>query len=106
MASFEPTGPGLSARDVLALSDADLAQFMERSRRPDGGFDLDVADCHRLPKSQREKLAERLKYWSSLWCFPGYPSYLTDSRIGLVREQPARESKHAQSISTNSRHDC
>lgn len=62
MASFEPTSPELSARDVLAFSDAELVQFMEQNRRPDGGFDLDVAGWDSLPKDQREKLAERLKY--------------------------------------------
>lgn len=66
MASFEPTSPELSARDVLTFSDAELVQFMEQNRRPDGGFDLDVAGWDSLPKDQREKLAERLKYRSSL----------------------------------------
>lgn len=62
MAFFEPTSPELFASDVLAFSDAELVRFLEQNRGPDGGFDLDVAAWDTLPKGQREKLAERLKY--------------------------------------------
>ncbi|GAB1312196.1 hypothetical protein MFIFM68171_02406 [Madurella fahalii] len=62
MTSIEPTRPQLSVRDVLALSDADLTQYMEQNRRSDGNFVPDIADWDTLPKDQREALAGRLKF--------------------------------------------
>lgn len=61
MASFEPTPPGVSAYDVLGFSDAELVQYMVQNRGSDGRFELDLAGWDRLPKDQRERLAERLK---------------------------------------------
>lgn len=51
--------------DITALSDAELGEFMEKHRRPDGVFELDVAnDWNKLSKGDRHRLAERLQYVS------------------------------------------
>ncbi|KAK4039345.1 hypothetical protein C8A01DRAFT_47139 [Parachaetomium inaequale] len=55
--------PLLSVRDILAFEDAELAEYMQRHRGPDGGFDLDdIERWDALPEDQRDKLAERLKF--------------------------------------------
>ena len=55
--------PSLSVSDILAFDDAELAQYMQRHRGPDGGFSLDdIEGWDVLPEDRREELAERLKY--------------------------------------------
>ena len=53
--------PGLGVGDVLAFNDAELVQYMEQNQQPDGGFDLEFEGWEKLPKDQREQLAERLR---------------------------------------------
>ncbi|KLU91815.1 hypothetical protein MAPG_10764 [Magnaporthiopsis poae ATCC 64411] len=62
MASLEPTPPKVSAHDLLAFNDAELVQYMMQNRGPDDRFVLRPAGWTRLPKDQRERLAERLKF--------------------------------------------
>jgi hypothetical protein len=57
----EPGEPKLSVADILAFSDAELAQYMNRKRRPDGTFVLDFDGCDKLFSDRRQQLAERLK---------------------------------------------
>ena len=53
--------PELSVKDVFALGDAELVQYIKDSCRPNGGFELSVEGWGCLPKNQREQLAERLR---------------------------------------------
>ncbi|EFY87022.1 hypothetical protein MAC_06920 [Metarhizium acridum CQMa 102] len=48
--------------DISSLSDAQLREFMEKHRRSDGVFELDVAnDWNKLSEGDRNRLAERLQ---------------------------------------------
>ncbi|KID72367.1 uncharacterized protein G6M90_00g089080 [Metarhizium brunneum] len=49
-----------TGKDLLAMSDAQLCEFMKRNRQPDGSFDLSV-DCTVLSKDERDCLARRLR---------------------------------------------
>lgn len=51
----------VSVGEVAAMSDAELAQFMQRHRLPNGDYDLPVDGWHRLSKDERGRLAERLE---------------------------------------------
>jgi len=55
----------VSAVDILGFTDADLIEFMRQSRRPGdgGGFDLGIDGWDTLAGDQKEKFAERLRYW-------------------------------------------
>ena len=56
------TTTALSVQDLIAFSDAELAQRMEKHRDSNGGFVLPVTDgWHKLSKDERSHLAERLK---------------------------------------------
>lgn len=57
----EITAHRLSVRDVLALDDAELADFMRRSRAADNGFNLDIEGWDLLADDDQDHLAERLK---------------------------------------------
>ncbi len=61
MSFLEPTTATLSVSDIAAFSDAELVQFMQRHRRPDGGYELPVDGWDKLATDQRNKLAERLR---------------------------------------------
>ena len=58
----EPAVARLPVQDLLDLSDAQLARFMEEHRRPNGNFELPVDGWDELSPTQRSHLAERLKY--------------------------------------------
>lgn len=60
MAPSEPTTQALSIHDIAALSDAELDLFLEKNRRPEGGFELEV-DWTELPNGQRDIFAQRLR---------------------------------------------
>jgi hypothetical protein len=60
MSSEEPAALTVSVDDIAAMSDAALAVFMEKNRRPDGGFELPVDGWDKLSKDERKSLAERL----------------------------------------------
>ncbi|KHN99766.1 Chromo domain-like protein [Metarhizium album ARSEF 1941] len=47
--------------DLVALSDAQLGEFMEKHRHHDGSIQLPVDGWDRLSKEERERLAERLQ---------------------------------------------
>ncbi|KAG5748613.1 hypothetical protein H9Q70_008726 [Fusarium xylarioides] len=58
MASAEAT---VSVGEVAVMNDAELAQFMQKHRLPDGDYDLPVDGWDRLSKDERSRLAERLE---------------------------------------------
>ena len=60
MSSQEPTAPRFSVDDIAAMSDAALAGFMEKNRRPHGAYELPVDDWDKLSKDERKILADRL----------------------------------------------
>ncbi|KAF5024769.1 hypothetical protein F66182_3147 [Fusarium sp. NRRL 66182] len=47
--------------DVVAMSDAELAQFIQEHRLPGGDYDLPVDGWDKLSKEERSRLAERLE---------------------------------------------
>ncbi|KAG5769707.1 hypothetical protein H9Q72_003112 [Fusarium xylarioides] len=47
--------------DVVAMSDAELAHFIQTHRLPDGDYDLPVDGWDKLSKEERSRLAERLE---------------------------------------------
>ncbi|KJZ68025.1 hypothetical protein HIM_12584 [Hirsutella minnesotensis 3608] len=53
--------PPLSVDDILAFSDAELADFMQENRRPHGGYELPVDGWEKLSSVQRKRLVRRLK---------------------------------------------
>ncbi|KAJ4309035.1 hypothetical protein N0V84_011732 [Fusarium piperis] len=61
MASPEPTSATLTVEDIAVFTDAELAEFMKKHRRPNGGFELPVDGWDKLSKDERDQLAERLK---------------------------------------------
>ncbi|KJZ69148.1 hypothetical protein HIM_11466 [Hirsutella minnesotensis 3608] len=61
MAFPEQTTATLSVEHITALSDAGLANFMKKNRRPDGRYELPVDGWDKLSKDERNRLAERLK---------------------------------------------
>jgi hypothetical protein len=56
----ESTTPKLLAPDIAAFSDAELDQYLEENRRPDGSTVVDV-DWKSLPKDQLDSLIQRLR---------------------------------------------
>lgn len=56
----------LCVDDVLAFDDAELFQYMKQNHHPDGGFDLEFDGWETLPKDQRDRLAEKLRWFSTL----------------------------------------
>lgn len=63
MASQTPAPAKLSAQDLLALSDVELAEYVEEHRNPDtGNVELDVSGFDELPEDVLNQLAERLMY--------------------------------------------
>ncbi|KAK2595004.1 hypothetical protein QQS21_007258 [Conoideocrella luteorostrata] len=50
-----------NVKDLSALSDAQLSDFMIKNRQPNGAFELPVDGWERLPKRERGHLAERLR---------------------------------------------
>ncbi|KAG5786714.1 hypothetical protein H9Q69_014208 [Fusarium xylarioides] len=61
MASAELAAAKVSVGEVAAMSDAELAQFMQRHRLPGGDYDLPVNGWDKLSKDERSRLAERLE---------------------------------------------
>lgn len=61
MASTEAAAAAISVTDIAAWSDAELAQFMTKHRRPDGSYGLPVDGWDKLSKDERARLAERLQ---------------------------------------------
>lgn len=60
---MSPVGGGdtqLLVQDILAFSDEELVQYMEKNYGA-GGFDLDVGDWDELEGEERERFAERLR---------------------------------------------
>jgi hypothetical protein len=51
----------LSVNDVLAFDDTELVDYIKQYLRPDSGFDLEFDCWEKLPKDQRDRLAERLR---------------------------------------------
>jgi hypothetical protein len=60
MAPSEPLTQAVSIHDIVGMSDTELDLFLEKNRRPEGGFELDV-DWTILSKDQRDLLAQRLR---------------------------------------------
>jgi hypothetical protein len=46
---------------ILAYTDDELDEYMRKSRRLDGGFDIDVKGWHAMPDKERDQLADRLR---------------------------------------------
>ncbi|PFH62652.1 hypothetical protein XA68_12523 [Ophiocordyceps unilateralis] len=61
MSDSEETTETLSVAEVAALSDEQLAQFMQKHRRHNGNFSLPVDGWDKLSSHDRSQLAERLK---------------------------------------------
>lgn len=61
MASTEAATVTLSVDEIAAMSDTELGRFMTKHRHPDGGYELPVDGWDKLPKDERDRLAERLK---------------------------------------------
>lgn len=58
----EATTAALSVGDIAALSDEQLAQFMQKHRSHNGDFDIPIQDgWDELSLHARNELAERLK---------------------------------------------
>lgn len=55
----------LPVQDVLAFTDEELVQFMQKHLRPDGNLELPIDGWDKLPISERNCLAERLRYATS-----------------------------------------
>lgn len=51
----------VSVDAIAAMSDAELAQFMEQNRTSGGNFELPVDGWDQLSKDERSRLAERLQ---------------------------------------------
>ncbi|KAI1167583.1 hypothetical protein F5B18DRAFT_393640 [Nemania serpens] len=51
----------VSVSDIAAMSDTELARFMEQNRTSNGDIELSVDDWDRLSKDERNCFAERLK---------------------------------------------
>lgn len=47
--------------DITTLSDAQLAQLMEKHRRPNGDFELPADGWDKLTNEDRSHLAQRLQ---------------------------------------------
>ncbi len=62
------TTPLLSVNDIVAMSDAALAEFMHKNRRPNGVIELPVGDWDKISKDARKSLAERLMWAPSNKC--------------------------------------
>lgn len=58
--SEESTSTTVAVEDLIAFSDAELAQFMEKYRAADGTIELPVDGWDVLSKDERSQLAERL----------------------------------------------
>jgi len=102
MASPEPR---VSTVGVLGFTDANLIEFMQQSRRPGdgGGFDLDIDGWDTLAGDQKEKFAERLRYWLPIF---GRLSTRTNSLTGSGRERRSKAHPLVPSILIKSQHDC
>ncbi|KID86448.1 hypothetical protein MGU_06260 [Metarhizium guizhouense ARSEF 977] len=61
MASAESVEAIVSVGEVFAMNDAELAEFMQRHRRPNGDYQLPVDGWDKLSKDERSRLAERLE---------------------------------------------
>ncbi|KAH7019654.1 hypothetical protein EDB80DRAFT_887294 [Ilyonectria destructans] len=61
MLSPEPIAATLSVDDIAGMSDAELAQFMEKHRCPDGDYDLPIDGWDKRSKDERNELAGQLK---------------------------------------------
>ncbi|KAI9163526.1 hypothetical protein HJFPF1_05143 [Paramyrothecium foliicola] len=60
--SFAKDEPAtVSVGEVTAMSDAELTQFMQKHRLPNGDYDLPVDGWERLSEPERSRLAERLE---------------------------------------------
>jgi hypothetical protein len=105
MALAEYLTPEVSAFDVLGFTDAELIEFMQQSRRPGdgGGFDLDIDGWDTLVGDQKEKFAERLRYWLPIF---GRLSTRTNGWTGSGRERRSKAHPPVPLISTKSRQDC
>ncbi|KAJ6439222.1 MFS general substrate transporter [Purpureocillium lavendulum] len=61
MSDSEATTATLTVGDIAALSDGQLAQFMQKHRSHNGDFNLPVDGWDKLSKDERNQLAERLQ---------------------------------------------
>ncbi|KJZ76552.1 hypothetical protein HIM_03888 [Hirsutella minnesotensis 3608] len=61
MSFIEPSAATVSVQTLIAFNDAELAQFMEKHRHPNGDFQLPVDGWDRITKEEQDSLAERLK---------------------------------------------
>ena len=61
MTDPEASTATLAVAEIAALSDEQLAQFMQKHRRHNGDFDLPVDGWDKLSLHDRNQLAERLK---------------------------------------------
>ncbi|KAK9438329.1 uncharacterized protein VB005_09337 [Metarhizium brunneum] len=61
MASAESVEAIVSVGEVFAMNDAELAEFMQGHRRPNGHYQLPVDGWDKLSKDERSRLAERLE---------------------------------------------
>ncbi|TPX10723.1 uncharacterized protein E0L32_008292 [Thyridium curvatum] len=98
--------PNLCADDVLAFSDTELVQYMTQNRRQDGGFDLEFDGWEKLPKEQREQLAERLRVGAqkvndAVQSRPVDPDQLAARLQGVADSEDAAP----QAVSTRSRYE-
>lgn len=51
-----------TVEQLAALSNAQLGEFMEKNRQPNGAIELPVDGWEKLSKIERDRLAERLQY--------------------------------------------
>lgn len=58
--SYDESEPNMTVDELDALNDADLAQFIEKNRQPDGSVDLPINGWDKLSNDERRCLAERL----------------------------------------------
>lgn len=61
MASTEGEAATLSVDEIVAMSDAELGQFMMKHRRSDGRYELPIDGWDKLSKDETSRLAQKLK---------------------------------------------
>lgn len=61
MSNTEAPMATLAVGDIASFSDAQLVQFMQKHRRPNGDYDLPVHGWDKLSEDERNQLAARLK---------------------------------------------
>ncbi|KAI5927161.1 hypothetical protein F4810DRAFT_432878 [Camillea tinctor] len=61
MQILEHATPKVSVDDIQSFSEAELIQYLEEHRRPDGNFNFQLEGWDDLPKAQRDSLAQRFR---------------------------------------------